>query len=460
MRSRFPLRTGPARLCLVAAAVALPVCRPGAAEIISGFETGADLQRWSPVGQLTGERVAVPAPPEAVVAGPAGSGVRIATAGKAGLVLKAGELPANLPRFDTLRFWVHRGEQAAPSTIEVRFYEADGKAWFWRKIVLDHAGWKCIDVPLKWTRWSTSRIPRWQNVDRAGIFFRDKAELILDSFALDDDPPVNQPDELPLPTPADIAAVAFAGPEPATPPALPPAVRVARRAGSVVVTDVAELEIDRLLEHLETVEAAVRRDLPFARKSTAPVVLVVFADEADYKAFPPALAARVGAQAAPAPASGFTFLGIATSSWHPRFGTLRPVYTHEFVHAQLSAALHLDNRNEWFQEGMATRQQLTFHPEPGFGAGVLRKLEVADADTLRTVCNGEAIPLDRYWVAGTVCQMLAEEPDLAAKLPELVAGMQDRGLTALDPLLPTLGLTWEQLDERWRGFCRRTYATP
>jgi hypothetical protein len=56
--------------------------------------------------------------------------------------------------------------------------------------------------------------------------------------------------------------------------------------------------------------------------------------------------------------------------------------------------------------------------------------------------------------------MLAEEPDLAAKLPELVAGMQDRGSTALDPLLPTLGLTWEQLDARWRAFCRRSYATP
>jgi hypothetical protein len=90
----------------------------------------------------------------------------------------------------------------------------------------------------------------------------------------------------------------------------------------------------------------------------------------------------------------------------------------------------------------------------------VRKLEAAAADALRTVCNGEAIPLDQYWVAGTVCQMLAEEPDLAAKLPELVAGMQDRGSTALDPLLPTLGLTWEQLDARWRAFCRRSYATP
>lgn len=460
MRPHCPLRTVPFRLCIVVAAVALHVCRPVAAEIISGFETGADLQRWSPIGKLTGERVPVPAPPEGMAAGPAGSGVRVSTAGKAGLFLKAGELPADLSRFDTLRFWVYRGEQAAPSTIEVRFYEADGKAWFWRKIVLEHGGWKCIEVPLKWTRWSTSRIPRWQKVDRAGIFFRDAAALILDSFALEDDPPANGPDELPLPTPADIAAVAFAGPEPATPPALPPAVRVARRAGSAVVTDVADLEIDRLLEHLETVGEAVRRDLPFARVSTAPVILVVFADEADYKAFPPALAARVGAQAAPPRASGFTFLGIATSSWHPRFGTLRPVYTHEFVHARLSAALDLDNLNEWFQEGMATRQQLKFHPEPGFGANVVRKLDAAAADALRTVCNGEAIPLDQYWVAGTVCQMLAEEPDLAAKLPELVAGMQDRGSTALDPLLPTLGLTWEQLDARWRAFCRRSYATP
>lgn len=460
MRQRCPLRPGPAWPCIVMATAALTICRPGAAEVISGFETGVDLQRWSPVGSVTSERVAVPAPPEGMAAGPAGNGVRLATAGKAGLFLKAGELPANLARFDTLRFWVHRGEQAAPSTIEVRFYEADGKAWFWRKVVLEHAGWKCIEVPLKWTRWSTSRIPRWHKVDRAGIFFRDAADLVLDSFALDDDPPANQPDELPLPTPADIAAVAFAGPGPVAMPALPPDVRVACRAGSAVVTDAADLEIDRLLEHLDTVGAAVRRDLPFARESTAPVVLVVFADEADYRAFPPTLAARIGAQAAPPRATGFTFLGIATSSWHPRFGTLRPVYTHEFVHAHISAVLDLDNRNEWFQEGIATRQQLKFHPEPRFGAGVVRNLDVAAADTLRTVCNGEAIAIDRYWVAGTVCQMLVEEPDLAAKLPDLVAGMRERGSTALDPLLPTLGLTWEQLEGRWRAFCRRAYATP
>lgn len=172
------------------------------------------------------------------------------------------------------------------------------------------------------------------------------------------------------------------------------------------------------------------------------------------------MAARGGAQAAAPRASGFTFLGIATSSWHPRFGTLRPVYTQEFVHAQLSAVLDLDNRNEWFQEGMATRLQLKFHPEAGFGAGIVRKLDTADANTLRTVCNGDPIPLERYWAAGTVCQMLVAEPDLAARLPRVVAGMQDRGSTALEPLLPTLGLSWEELDARWRAFCRTTYGEP
>jgi hypothetical protein len=134
------------------------------------------------------------------------------------------------------------------------------------------------------------------------------------------------------------------------------------------------------------------------------------------------------------------------------------VFSHEFIHALLSATLQLENKGEWFQEGLASHYQLRFHPQANIRSVVSDSLKAADADTLKKVCSGARIPLDRYWVAGTLCRMLLADPALAAKLPAVVAAMQKSGSTALEPLLPQLGLSWEELDERWRTFCRQNYG--
>jgi len=120
------------------------------ADVLAAFETNADLQRWSAQGTLKVQRTeGPPAPEQAGEHGPAGSAAQIDTAGNSGLFIRAGQLPPDLSGFDTLRFWVHRDpKSAAPSSIEVRFYESDGAAWFWRKIVLDQPGWTQVEVPL------------------------------------------------------------------------------------------------------------------------------------------------------------------------------------------------------------------------------------------------------------------------------------------------------------------------
>jgi len=121
------------------------------ADLLADFDTGGDLQRWSAQGKITVQRTdCPPGPKQAGPNGPAGSAARIDTAGNSGLFIKAGQLPPDLSDFDTLRFWVHRDpEAAAPSTIEVRFYEADGAAWFWRLVVLDDPGWTEVAVPAR-----------------------------------------------------------------------------------------------------------------------------------------------------------------------------------------------------------------------------------------------------------------------------------------------------------------------
>ena len=134
---------------LVTGLLSVPVA---SAEVVAGFETGADLQRWSAQGKIVVQRTeGPPAPDKAGAAPPAGSADRIQTEVNSGLFIKAGELPRDLSEFDALRFWVHRAPTAAaaPSTFEVRFYEADGGAWFWRKVVLDQPGWTQVEVPAK-----------------------------------------------------------------------------------------------------------------------------------------------------------------------------------------------------------------------------------------------------------------------------------------------------------------------
>jgi len=370
--------------------------------------------------------------------------------------LKKGEVPPELPRFDTLRFWVHRDPAAvdppaAASSIEVRFYEADGGAYFCRQVTLDHVGWKQVEVPLKWVRWSDTRIPRWEQVDRLGFYFHDAADIVVDACALTDELPPNAADARPGPGPDDIARLAFGA------AADTERVRVATGGPIVVITDAPDLDPDALVAHLGRLAATIAVDTPFADEPAGPLMVVVFADEEAYRQFPVDFAAALGGTVRPTQAGGITIRGIATSSWHPRYGTLRPVYTHEFIHALLSATLRLDNKQEWFQEGMTTHYQLRFHPQAGVEADVVRSLDAADENILREVGTGTGIPLERYRVAGTLCRMLLEDPDLAPRLPAMVAAMQKTGSTALEPLLPVLGLTWAELDTRWRDFCRTTY---
>ena len=252
------------------------------ADLVAGFDTGADLQRWSAQGSITVQRTeGPPGPQQAGPTGPAGSAARIDTAGNSGLFIKAGQLPPDLSDFDTLRFWVHRDPgAAAPSTIEVRFYEANGTAWFWRKVVLDQPGWTEVMVPFKWTRWSPTRIPRWEKVNRLGIFFRDAADVVVDSFSLADDPPPNGPDDKPVLTADDVATLAFGAAA-----ADASKVRIVAADGITVITDAPDCEAETLRAHLAklpAVVAAVQKSGSTAIEPLLPV-LGLSRDELDAK---------------------------------------------------------------------------------------------------------------------------------------------------------------------------------
>lgn len=440
----------------IAAACALWACTVGEARAEPGREVVLlDFARPEALAGVTttGEiRLAPVPPPEGAAAG-AGSCLGIVAGAGSGLEAPGPTPPIDWPRMREVCLTLDRSLDAdgpaTPCTIEVWLLEADGKAGFWRKVEVPSARRSRLALPLKWFRWGNGRVPRWDRVLRLGLRFRAAARLDLAAVSA-----VEGADgEGPELTAQDLGALAFPG-------HAPDAIIAARRDGVAVLTNCRELDGERLAAHLAAVRDAFYLDFPFLARPAVPAWLIVSSTVADYEGFTLRFAERLDGVAAPPKANGFTVQGIATSSWDPKQGTLRPVYTHEFVHALLGAAALLQNRGEWVQEGLATHYQTRFHPQADLERLVQRG--VADPHLqlpLPTLCGGGPIPLDRYWQAMTVVETLLGTEQFRTRVPDLLAAFQTQGSTDLGPHLgPILGTTWEGLAQEWQGECRRRYG--
>jgi hypothetical protein len=424
---------------------------PAAAKARFDFEQQGWANEWAAERQITVTRKPIPAADG--VKGPKGHGVRLNATGKAGFICKAGKLPSDMGRYANVGLWVHRSPSEAKrhpsSTIEIQFYERDGKSRLWSKVELNHEGWAHIKLPLKWFRWSEGKIPRWKNVIRMGIWFRDAAEIVVDEFKLTAG---NTPTSAVL-LAADLRLLAFGDKAESE-------LKIAKADGIVVMSDAADLDADQLLAHLQKVQQNIEADLPFLNEPSNEIPLLVFAKRNDYQQFFPRLASRLGAEIAPPSSPGFTMQGVSASSWDVAQGSLRPVYAHEFVHALLSSRYDLPNKGEWVQEGLASYYQLKATPQPNFGDIVRQSLaDPAAFLPLETLCNGQSIPLDRYWQAVTVCDMLLNNNKYKRRTPDLFAKLREVDSTDLEPHLePLYGVTWDEFRSDWKNFCSANYA--
>lgn len=435
------------------AALCLLVCllaRSARAEEVSAFdfEQSPLGDQWTVVGsgvQASRQPVAGEAPAD----GPRGTGLAITATGPGGVFTQPGVVPADLSRFDRLEFWVHRSEEEARARphidIEAQAVGADG-ARYWRRVPLEQPGWQKVSLPLKWFRWGQGHLPDWKHVDRVGVRLRGAAELQLDDLRLvDDDPQYGAALE-----PADVIELAFGDQR-----------SVRRKDGphAVVAGDAPELDAAQLADHLEKVAAKLAADLP-ELKEGPPGVLLVFGKDDDYRQFTPRLGAKLGADAPLPKSDGYTLLGVATAAWNPRYGTLRPVYTHEFVHAYLIPRLGFDNHGDWLHEGLAARTQLHFHPQPGFDKIVRAGLANPAARTpLAELASGRPIPVQRYWQAATLVELLLESPQYAPRRPALIEAFRKAGGADLSPHLPAvLNTDWAGLEADWKRWCEEKYG--
>ncbi|MCA9269137.1 MAG: hypothetical protein KDA41_11735, partial [Planctomycetales bacterium] len=252
-------------------------------------------------------------------------------------------------------------------------------------------------------------------------------------------------------SPSDIQALAFPA-ETKT--------HLTRRDGIVVISDEPSLDAAQLADHLQSVAQRVQATFPTLSLPPRPIVMIVFAREEDYRDFPRKLGRMQNADAARPTSGGYTIHGVATSYFQPEFGSLRPVFTHEYVHALLAAAARLQNRGDWFQEGAATYFQVQFHPQDNLSDIVARG--VADRRLhlpLKSLCDGRRIPMNRYWQAMTVVGALAEDDDYRERTPALLEAFAAAGSSDLSPHLESvLHTDWESLERRWKEHCQTDYA--
>jgi hypothetical protein len=378
---------------------------------------------------------------------PAGSGLEVTSK-----ALNA----ADWRKSATLAFWVHRSVEEARknpvAALDVRLVEEDHKAYFWRKLELRHSGWQKVELPLVWFRWSAHRIPRWDKVRSLALLLRGPAVLTIDTVWATPTETAHGD----FPSAELIASIAFPKEELAT------KVRTLETRDVQLVTNAPLLDLEALAGHLAAVVKEVRRDLPFLAKPECGPVLVVFHSSNEYREFIPRYAQQLNGQASPPESAGFTVEGVSTSSWNTQFGTLRPVYTHEFVHGYLCSTMRLASRGDWLHEGLAARFQQKFHPQTNIPQIVRAGLQnPAARDPLSELCDGRLIANARYWQAATICQMLTTDERYRAGFPKLLERLRDATTSNLGPHLePVWQTDFDKLTADWRAFCEREFALP
>ena len=388
---------------------------------------------------------------------PAGRALRLSGAAGSGFLTQSKALgEVDWRKSGTLAFWVHRSSEESKEhptvSLDVRLIEEDHKAHFWRKLEVSHSGWKKIEMPLDWFRWSNSRIPRWDKVRSLSFLLRDAATVTIDTVWA-------EPTETArgdFPSGELVADVAFPRNDGATRP------RSLETRDVQLLTNAKLLDLEQLAGHLASVAKAIRREMPFLPELDRGPVLVIFQTSDEYRQFVPRYALKLNSEAEQPKSAGFTVEGVSTSSWDDQFGTLRPVYTHEFVHGWLCRTLRLASDGDWLHEGLASRFQLKLHPQPKFNEFILASLKNPKAhDRLRDLCDGHRIASNRYWQAATLCQMLMNDERYQAGLPILLERLRDSKNTDLGPHLDAVWQTdFDKLTLDWRAFCEREFGMP
>jgi len=157
----------------------------------------------------------------------------------------------------------------------------------------------------------------------------------------------------------------------------------------------------------------------------------------------------------PPVSSGYHVQGIGFSFYDPKWGTIRPVFTHEFAHSILSSVGKIGFEGTgWFQEGVANYAQSQFHPQQGLDRLIRESIEDPKAhDGFEKLTTDSKIASNRYWQVMTLIDFLVNDPEMEVKLPRLISRFDATGKTNLAlHLEPVYEMDFEELTGKWRSY--------
>lgn len=375
--------------------------------------------------------------------GAQGRAAHITTQGDFSFYTRDGIVKFDTKTGDTIRFQIHN-----PEGLKQRFdfiaIEKDKKALFWRKVEFDHKGWKNFELPMEWFRWNQGRVPTWENIRSIGIRGGRGLDFWIDGIEIAD----LSPDQGPSLSIDSLAKAIF--PKSKT-------IRTRSQEGVWVITDHEELDIDTLHRHLKKVKDRILMWFPQwkQKENTRPPVLVVAKDLKGYQTLFGPLGAKFVATVSPPVSGGYHLQGIGFSFYDPKWGTIRPVFTHEFTHSVLSSIGKIGFEGTgWFQEGVANYSQSQFHDQRGLDRLIRLSIEDPKAhDEFEKLTTGNRIAKKRYWQVMTLVDFLVNDPEMAAKLPDLLSRFDATGKTNLDLHIEVVyGFDFEELTRKWRAY--------
>ncbi len=373
--------------------------------------------------------------------------LKITPGRRAGHVIMPLPTDTELGRFGELEFQV-RAKATKP--VRLRFYAlSDDNVVMFQRVWYARADdtWRTRREPLSLWRWGNLRAGRWDEVTRLAVRIEMPAESVhLDEVRL---VPGGRGAASAYPPEDWLRKQAFGDED----------FRLARSGDLLVATAAvqhfkqADL-VARLKVLARTRDWLVRL---FGEAAMKPepgqeAALLIFTDPVEYKEFFERLGKAWRVTVVPPASGGYTVQAIAASSWKWQYGTDRPVYLHEGVHALVGVyggLLTGTNAHSWLHEGLANYLQLCVYPDSldkdfyeGFfatgRAGQQRRKPWAQLVSRR------AEMADYAQLASMVAYLAEQKPKL---LPPIVKGLREG--TQLQAILKQAGTDVEALEKSW-----------
>jgi hypothetical protein len=360
------------------------------------------------------------------------------------------ETAAQLPNAEAFSFRLLRRADSKPLTLEFVAVEQNHRTRFWRNVLLPDKGsgrWETIVVPLRYMRWSQSDGPTWNKIRLLGFVMRDAGDIVVDDIRLQTGTALGAEMDV-----NEAIRLAFPGEKPEN-------IRHWESPNLRVITNAPKFDYTRVMVKMDALQKDLKTDFPFLESPIAPPTVLVFKTERQYRRYAPRMARSLNAESEEPRSGGYTLHATATSAWSEKYGTERPVYYHEYVHAYMARAALLPIDGNWLQEGLAVNYQLKYFPQENFGDLVKSGMRVSsNRMSLQELTKYSPVPLAYYWQAKLVVEMLLQEPRYREKLPQLFAYFREKGSAQLEPALKDIyGISLEDFDKEWTQWVGRTY---